>query len=128
MECLPAYPQATSRTASCIQERYVVNNGKLVRDKIPQIIESKGGKPNVYIADEEEYVVRLRDKLQEEVDEYMGASDQREEREELADILEVLLTLASKAGMNRAQLESVRAHKTEKRGSFSGRIIWTGNG
>jgi hypothetical protein len=59
-----------------------------VRDKIPQIIRSKGLEPVIYTASIEEYATRLRDKLREEVEEFIASDD---DPEELADILEVLL-------------------------------------
>jgi predicted house-cleaning noncanonical NTP pyrophosphatase (MazG superfamily) len=98
-----------------------MNHGKLVRDKIPQIIRSKGQEPVIYTADTEEYCIRLRDKLREEVEEYLASDN---DREELADILEVLYALARQAGTDRQQLEKLRAAKAEKRGGFADRIIW----
>jgi len=98
--------------------------GKLVRDKIPQIIQSKGQEPVIYTASSEEYSIRLRDKLREEVEEYLASDD---DREELADILEVLYALARHAGTDQQQLEKLRAAKAEKRGGFADRIIWFGN-
>jgi predicted house-cleaning noncanonical NTP pyrophosphatase (MazG superfamily) len=96
-------------------------NGKLVRDKIPQIIRSKGQEPVIKTADTEEYCIRLRDKLREEVEEYLASDN---DREELADILEVLYALARQAGTDKQQLEKLRAAKAEKRGGFADRIIW----
>jgi predicted house-cleaning noncanonical NTP pyrophosphatase (MazG superfamily) len=98
-----------------------MNHGKLVRDKIPQIIRSKGQVPVIYTADSEEYHIRLRDKLREEVEEYLASDN---DREELADILEVLYALARQAGTDQQQLEKLRAAKAEKRGGFADRIIW----
>jgi predicted house-cleaning noncanonical NTP pyrophosphatase (MazG superfamily) len=98
-----------------------INRGKLVRDKIPQIIRSKGQEPVIYTADTEEYCIRLRDKLREEVEEYLASDN---DREELADILEVLYALAGQAGTDQQQLEKVRAAKAEERGGFADRIIW----
>jgi predicted house-cleaning noncanonical NTP pyrophosphatase (MazG superfamily) len=98
-----------------------MNHGKLVRDKIPEIIRSKGQEPVIYIADAEEYCIRLRDKLREEVEEYLASDN---DREELADILEVLYALARQAGTDQQQLEKLRAAKAEKRGGFADRIIW----
>ena len=60
-----------------------MRQGKLVREKIPQIIRSKGLQPVTYVADAEEYAARLRDKLAEEVDEFIASDD---DPEELADI------------------------------------------
>ena len=95
--------------------------GKLVRDKIPQIIRSKGEEPIIGTADTEEYRIRLRDKLREEVEEYLASDN---DREELADILEVLYALAEQAGTDQHELEKLRAAKAEKRGGFTERIIW----
>lgn len=100
------------------------NQGKLVRDKIPQIIRSKGQEPVMYIADMQEYYIRLRDKLREEVEEYLTSDN---DREELADILEVVYALARVAGTEQQQLEKLRAAKAEERGGFVDRIIWFRN-
>jgi predicted house-cleaning noncanonical NTP pyrophosphatase (MazG superfamily) len=107
-----------------VAETAAMNQGKLVRDKIPQIIRSKGQEPIIYIADTEEYCIRLRDKLREEVEEYLASDN---DREELADILEVLYALARQAGTDQQQLENLRAAKAEKRGGFADRIIWFRN-
>jgi predicted house-cleaning noncanonical NTP pyrophosphatase (MazG superfamily) len=98
-----------------------MHHGKLVRDKIPQIIRSKGQEPVIYTADTEEYYVRLRDKLREEVEEYLASDN---DREELADILEVLYALAAQTGTDQQQLEKLRAAKAEERGGFADRIVW----
>jgi predicted house-cleaning noncanonical NTP pyrophosphatase (MazG superfamily) len=107
-----------------VTETTAPKQGKLVRDKIPQIIRSKGQEPVIYIADADEYRIRLRDKLQEEVQEYLASDN---DREELADILEVLYALARQAGTDHEQLEKLRAAKAEKRGAFADRIIWFHN-
>jgi predicted house-cleaning noncanonical NTP pyrophosphatase (MazG superfamily) len=107
-----------------VAETVAMNQGKLVRDKIPQIIRSKGQEPIIYIADTEEYSIRLRDKLREEVEEYLASDN---DREELADILEVLYALARQAGTDQQQLENLRAAKAERRGGFTDRIIWFRN-
>jgi predicted house-cleaning noncanonical NTP pyrophosphatase (MazG superfamily) len=101
-----------------------LSQGKLVRDKIPQIIRSRGLEPIVYVAGAEECGVRLRDKLTEEVDEFLASDN---DPEELADILEVLYALAEHVGTDRQQLEKLRAAKAEERGGFADRIIWSGN-
>lgn len=98
--------------------------GKLVRDKIPQIIRAKGLEPIVEVADAEEYRTSLRAKLREEVEEFLASDD---DPEELADILEVLYALAEHGGTDREQLEKLRAAKALERGGFADRIIWSGN-
>ena len=101
-----------------------MSQGKLVRDNIPRIIRSEGLEPVMYTASTDEYGTRLRDKLREEVEEFLASDN---DPEELADILEVLYALAEQAGIDRRQLERLRAAKAEERGSFANRIIWTGN-
>lgn len=44
---------------------------KLIRDKIPEIIAAKGGQAVTHVATDEEYQAKLREKLTEEVQEYM---------------------------------------------------------
>jgi predicted house-cleaning noncanonical NTP pyrophosphatase (MazG superfamily) len=104
--------------------RVAMRQGKLVRDKIPQIIRSAGLEPVIYTADSDEYDSRLRDKLREEVEEFI-ASDS--DPEELADVLEVVYALAERAGIDRQQLEELRMAKAEERGGFADRIVWSGN-
>ncbi|WP_435126199.1 nucleoside triphosphate pyrophosphohydrolase [Actinacidiphila sp. bgisy144] len=101
-------------------------HGKLVRDRIPQIIRENGAEPVVRTADAAEYRSRLRDKLGEEVAEFLAADD-AEAPEELADVLEVVHALAADLGLGPDQLEKLRAAKAHERGGFTDRVIWTGN-
>lgn len=92
---------------------------KLVRDKIKEIIEKEGKIPVIHIAHEQEYSQRLKEKLMEEVQEFLSAPTD----EELADILEVVYALAELGGLSPAQLEKKRQEKAKGRGTFSKRII-----
>jgi predicted house-cleaning noncanonical NTP pyrophosphatase (MazG superfamily) len=92
---------------------------KLVRDKIPEIIKSKGAVPISHIANDEEYRQKLKEKLQEEVDEFLKDSNQ----EELADILEVIYALCEFEDIDFNQLELLRKDKSQKRGGFKDKII-----
>jgi predicted house-cleaning noncanonical NTP pyrophosphatase (MazG superfamily) len=96
--------------------------GKLVRDNIPQLIRASGREPTTYVADDEEFRARLREKLLEEVEEFLASDD---DPEELADILEVLYALSEQCGVSPRELERLRAAKAKERGGFAGRIIWT---
>lgn len=101
-----------------------MSDSKLVRDNIPEIIRRAGEEPAIHTATDEEYGQRLRRKLVEEVDEFLASDN---DPEELADILEVVLALAERAGVNAQQLEDLRAGKAAERGTFSQRIVWSGN-
>jgi predicted house-cleaning noncanonical NTP pyrophosphatase (MazG superfamily) len=100
-------------------------DGKLVRDRIPEIMRASGKDPITYRADREEYRLRLRDKLTEEVDEFLAA-DNETALEELADVLEVLYALAANLGTDKTQLETLRAAKATQRGTFIEQLVWTG--
>lgn len=92
---------------------------KLVRDKIPEIIRKKGEIPVMHIADDGEYQRKLKEKLKEEVDEYI----KNPEEHELADILEVIYAICDSKKIDRKTLELVRKKKAEERGGFKERII-----
>ncbi len=92
---------------------------KLVRDKIPEIIKQKGLNPKTHIADETEYWFKLKDKLKEEVNEFLEDSNE----EELADILEVINAICKFKDINMESLEILRIKKTEERGSFNNKVI-----
>lgn len=95
---------------------------KLIRNLIPTIIASTGKSSNTRILDEAEYKTELHAKLREEADEYFSASSDAEALEELADMLEVIRSLAATHGADPEQLEQIRADKAAKRGGFDQRI------
>ena len=92
---------------------------KLVRDLIPDGIHQKGETVRFHTATDDEYRKKLREKLQEEVDEFLKA----ENAEELADIIEVIYALADEKNISRETLENIRQKKAWERGAFQKRII-----
>jgi predicted house-cleaning noncanonical NTP pyrophosphatase (MazG superfamily) len=96
---------------------------KLVRDRIPEIIEQGGKNYNTRILNESQYKTELRTKLTEELNEYLEATNDNEATEELSDILELLHALTAIHGSNVEALESIRADKAKKRGGFKERIF-----
>jgi predicted house-cleaning noncanonical NTP pyrophosphatase (MazG superfamily) len=86
---------------------------KLVRDRIPEIIQAQGGLPVTRMLDDQEYLHELVKKLDEEVTEFKTDLS----LEELADVQEVVLALADKVA-SRQELEEVRMRKAEERGTF----------
>lgn len=93
-------------------------SGKLVRDKIPQIMKSKGQIASTKILDQEEYIKELLAKLSEEVEEFK----QDKNREELADILEVLEAIYTFYGFKQEEIVVIKKQKLEERGGFKERI------
>ena len=92
---------------------------KLVRDKIPEIIERDGKKCIVRVLGDEEYMKALDAKLDEELAEYH--KDQNVE--ELTDLLEVLYAAAEARGFTQEELEEVRRRKAEERGGFKEKLF-----
>lgn len=92
---------------------------KLVRDRIPEIIEAQGETPNIRVLEQEEYLHHLEAKLDEEVAEYHRDKN----AEELADILEVVFALAEANGVSRQELMKVYQKKHDARGGFAKRIF-----
>ncbi len=92
---------------------------KLVRDKIPQIIERNGQTCITQVLTEDEYIRKLDEKLTEELAEY------RESKalEELADLLEVMEATVKARGYTWQELLQIRDQKREKRGGFEDRIL-----
>ena len=97
--------------------------GKLVRDKIPEIIEASGATPLTRILETEEYLSCLETKLDEEVGEFHESKSP----EELADILEVVYALAEARGCSPSELQQIFDAKHAARGGFQKRIYWMGN-
>ena len=95
---------------------------KLVRDKIPEIMEKSGKKPIIHIAEDKEYWEELKNKLNEEVNEFL----EEENEEELADILEVINAICDYKKFSLEDIEKLRIKKSEERGGFKNKIILEG--
>jgi len=96
---------------------------KLVRDKIPHIISESGKQPLTRTLNEDEYLQALLQKFREELLEYQEAKTQSEKHEELADLLELVKTLATVEGADLETIEAIRQYKAQKRGGFQERIF-----
>jgi len=92
---------------------------KLVRDKIPERIRSKGEAVSIHIADDQEYWEKLKEKLSEEIIEFIDS----ETVEELADILEVIDAICDYKNFNISEIKEIKDKKTAERGAFKQRII-----
>lgn len=92
-----------------------VSCNKLVRDKIPEIIEADGRQPFIRkLDDNEELLGALVEKVTEELEEFKGQNT----KEELADLLEVLFGIAYSKGWSFDEIEEIRQKKKEERGGF----------
>ena len=97
----------------------IIKYNKLVRDRIPEIIEASGKTCKTEILNDEDYLQMIDAKLDEELAEYHKDRN----IEELADLMEVIYAAASARGCTIEQLEQIRVEKAEKRGGFKKRIF-----
>lgn len=97
----------------------VIVYNKLVRDRIPEIIENDGKTCRIEILTDEDYIKKVDEKLDEELAEYH--KDQN--IEELADLMEVIYAAAIARGYSVEELEAVRQKKVQKRGAFAKKIL-----
>lgn len=79
----------------------------------------EGKSPVVRSASPQEYENFLREKLLEEVNEFLESGAQ----EELADIMEVVFALGEMKGVDERALRNIREEKRRERGGFSKRIL-----
>ena len=92
---------------------------KLVRDRIPEIIESSGKTCRTSVLSEADYIRMLDRKLTEELAEYQESKS----LEELADLIEVIAAAAKSRGCSWEQLLEIRDRKRAQRGGFEERIL-----
>ena len=91
---------------------------KLVRDKIIEIIESNSEVPIYETLKDDRYLSELHKKLFEEANEFC----EKDDPEELADLLEVIYAIAKFKNIDLNDVEKIREQKAKKRGAFEKRI------
>lgn len=92
---------------------------KLVRDRIPEIIEASGKKCEVEVVSDEVALEYLYKKLEEEVGELLEDKN----LEEIADVMEVLFGIACKMGYSEEDVLNKRDEKSCKNGAFKEGIV-----
>ena len=100
-----------------LKVKYTYN--KLVRDKIPENIDSMEGRKATWrIIDNDEYIKELNKKLLEEAHEFI----EENAVEELADVMEVIQNIMRAKNISYEEVKKVQEIKREKKGGFSNRI------
>lgn len=111
------FQQGTEELERMKQNTKIYN--KLVRDRIPEIIEASGKKCNYGIMTDEVYLQKLDAKLTEELQEYQESKS----LEELADLLEVMGAVVKARSYTWDDLTRIRKKKRAARGAFDKRIL-----
>ncbi|HOQ02184.1 MAG TPA: nucleoside triphosphate pyrophosphohydrolase [Acetivibrio clariflavus] len=96
-----------------------IKYNKLVRDKIPAIIEKSGKKAIIEVLDNKAYKKYLDIKLGEELQEYLTADSV----DELADLVEVVYAILKYKGIDIKDFETIRNRKAEERGIFDKKLL-----
>lgn len=97
----------------------VTEYNKLVRDRIPEIIEKSGKRSIVEVLGSEVYKKYLDEKLGEELQEYLEADSV----DELADLVEVVFAILKYKGIDMNDFEDLRKNKAVERGAFDKRLL-----
>ena len=92
---------------------------KLVRDRMPEIIKTDGNRAIFRTLTPDEFILALRRKIVEEANEYAANGS----IEELADLLEVVMTAAAEHRKSGELMWSVAAQKEARRGGFGKRLM-----
>ena len=97
--------------------RYTYN--KLVRDRIPENIDSEPGRKSQYrILDDIEYLKELNRKILEEANEFIEGNS----IEELGDLMEVINAIMKLKGYKMEEVYKIMKVKEEKKGAFYNKI------
>lgn len=92
---------------------------KLVRDKIPENINSiKGKKCNYRILNDKQYLQELDKKVFEEAHEFI----EEHSIEELADLIEVIFVIMKERNISIEDVENARKVKNSKKGAFNDKV------
>lgn len=96
---------------------------KLVRDKIPEIIESNNEEAIYRYLSDNEFKEYLKLKLSEELNEILSSKNNIETLEEVADLLEVIKFYLKVHNYTLEDALNICEVKNEKRGSFNKKIL-----
>lgn len=96
---------------------------KLVRDKIPEIIEKDGETPFIRILGDEEYKKELKKKIKEEAEELFLAENNEDLIKEIGDVLEILEYIEKSFGLDKEEILKVKEKRKQNRGGFDNKIF-----
>ena len=102
--------------------------GKLVRDRIPDVMRAAGAQPRVTALSPDQILPALLSKLNEEVNELSMAANRDDVIGELADVAEVLWSIASTWAINWAEVALHAGQKRDQRGGFEAGLWLLGTG
>ncbi len=96
---------------------------KLVRDKIIEKIENTWWTTKHHIANNDEFEIKLKEKLVEEAKELNEAKTIDDIKNELADVLKVTQEIKKLYNISEDEIAHIMEEKDKKRGGFDEKII-----
>lgn len=99
----------------------IVHN-KLVRDKILEVINANGGEYESSVLSNDDFTHKLKKKLLEEAMEVQEAMDNTTLTAELADVLEVLETIAADKNISMDEVRAAQKKKLHTNGGFEKKL------
>lgn len=97
---------------------------KLLRDKIPEIMEAERGTSLEYsVLEDKQYIVSLKNKLIEEAIEVQNTTGIEEFIDEVADVMEVIDALLDIHGITIEEIRYTQQKHKDNRGGFKKRIF-----
>jgi len=114
-----ALPVIDGNSVHVARSKGVKVYNKLIRDKIPQIIEQSGKQAIIEEVSGQDYIELLNAKLGEELQEYLDS----ENVEELADLVEVVYAILDDKKISLQEFELIRKQKVQERGAFKEKLL-----
>jgi predicted house-cleaning noncanonical NTP pyrophosphatase (MazG superfamily) len=100
-----------------------VKYNKLIRDKIPEIIEKAGWNPVIKTLDKKQFKQEIKKKVLEEGEELIKAKNKKDVINEIVDIQELLDVLVSEIKITKTEIKKQQKIKNKKRGGFKKRLF-----
>jgi len=97
--------------------------GKLIRDKLPEIMKGQGMVLHNTTLSEDEFVNRLKEKIVEESQEVLETCSTEDLTGELADVVEVVYALAKASQISLEEIDQKRREKKDAKGGFEDRVF-----
>lgn len=96
---------------------------KLIRDRIPEIIQADKKKPKVYTLADIHFLQELKNKVAEEAKELQNATTREDIINELSDLQELIDSILESNQITKTELIKKQKDKREKRGGFSQKLF-----
>jgi predicted house-cleaning noncanonical NTP pyrophosphatase (MazG superfamily) len=96
---------------------------KLIRDKVPERARENGDELETRVMNEDEFKIAVKEKLVEEAREVQQAPNKEELIGELADVLELTITVGRIEGISFEEIEQKRKDKLKKAGGFEKKLM-----